>query len=81
MIFHIFDFGPLSATVQEYADQTGRIPGSEEERWQDYEWPRDQKKAFANLGTGQAAWEEFRRGAIQTTQRALKALDELQSNW
>lgn len=77
MSFHIFDFGPVSGMLQEYADKDGFIPEAGE-RWQDFKWTNAQTKVFANKQNGERLWQEFLKKAIAATSKAIAALEELE---
>lgn len=77
MSFHIFDFGPVSGRLQEYADKDGFIPEAGD-RWQDFNWTNAKAKAFADKQTGETIWQEFLKKAIAATSKAMAALQELE---
>lgn len=77
MAFYIYDLGPLSGKLQEYADMNGMIPETGD-KWQDFRWPRRNTKAFKAQGHDEKLWEEFVAEAIAATTKAFQQLDDLE---
>jgi hypothetical protein len=76
MIFQLFDFGPLSAKLQQYADLQGLIP-SLGDRWQDFHWSRSIHRLFSDQVNGEEYWQQFIRQAMSATDNALEMFEEL----
>ena len=76
MIFQLFDFGPLSAKLQKYADLEGLIP-SWGDHWQDFHWSRSTHRQFADQANGEECWQQFVKGATSATDQALEDFEDL----
>ncbi len=77
MAFYIYDLGPLSGKLQEYADMNGMIPETGD-KWQDFRWPRRITKAFQAQGHDEKLWKEFVAEAIAATTKAFQQLNDLE---
>ncbi|WP_199248122.1 hypothetical protein [[Phormidium] sp. ETS-05] len=76
MSFYIFDFGPVSSKLQEYADSNGKIPEAGDD-WEDFDWPHNLARSFADKDNGPQLWQEFIAEAHSKINRAIQVLEEL----
>ncbi len=77
MPFHIYDLGPVSALLQQYADTQGFIP-LPGDVWQNFQWTHKQKKTFGNKITGEQNWQYFQTKVFLTILKAERALLDLE---
>lgn len=77
MAFYIYNLGPVSGQLQEYADMDGMIP-EKGDKWQDFRWPHGNAKAFREQDRSEQLWQEFVGKAIVATIEACDRLQELE---
>ena len=77
MAFNIFDLGPASGQLQEYADINNQIP-EPGDSWEDFKWPHSLARKFAHKETGAKCWQEFLAEAVAATARAIDTLAALE---
>lgn len=77
MAFYIYNLGPVSGQLQEYADMNGMVP-EKGDKWQDFRWPHSNAKAFREQGKDERVWQEFVAQAIAATNKALQQLEQLE---
>ncbi len=77
MAFHIYDLGPVSGKLQEYADMDGMIPETGD-KWQDFRWTHSNTKAFKAQDEDEQLWQEFVERAIAATSKAFQQLSDLE---
>ncbi len=77
MAFYIYDLGPVSSQLQEYADMDGMIPETGD-KWQNFRWPHSNAKAFKEQDDSEQLWQEFVSKAIAATIKACDQLQELE---
>lgn len=77
MSFQMLNFGPVSASLQEYADLDGLVPELGDD-WHSFHWCRRTTDLFTNQEVGEQCWHDFLVKAIATTQQAAIALQALQ---
>lgn len=79
MAFHIYNFGCKSSALQQYADKEGLIP-EKGDQWQDFNWPRQLHKQFADKEKGAACWQNFLEKATTATTKASQSLNFLEDS-
>lgn len=79
MSFNVSDFGPLSARLQEFADENGQIPVPGES-WQDFKWPHERQKSFTHKDQGEHNWQDFVRQAHAAIEQAEVKLEDLEGS-
>ena len=77
MAFYIYNLGPVSGKLQEYADLDGMVPETGD-KWQDFRWPHGHGKAFKAQDEHEQLWQEFLEGAIAATTKAFQQLNDLE---
>lgn len=77
MAFYIYNLGPVSGQLQEYADMNGMIPEAGDQ-WQDFRWPHSNAKAFKAQDQDEQLWQEFVRKACAATNKACDQLEDLE---
>jgi hypothetical protein len=79
MAFKVSDFGSLSASLQEFADQEGWIP-SDDDDWQDFRWSHQLQRSFANEEDGERIWNDFLNRANHAIEAAQRRLEDLENS-
>jgi hypothetical protein len=79
MAFNLSDFGSLSASLQEFADQDGWIP-SVADSWQEFRWSHQLQRSFANKADGERNWNDFLKRANTAIEDAQRRLEDLENS-